>query len=196
MDLHPSQGDLFEDSKILYETSLSQKDLPISKETLKSWQIRVSSYQAKFFANHHENEQQKSFFSNTSKENINTLIPLKLTPLPLNFWRWPKSPYKGSAIYLVIDFPEHLRSNILLYIGETNSADKRWKGEHDCKRYLEAYSESLHKVGLKKTLSIRFWSDVPKSSKKRKELEQSLIQRWLPPFNKETRNRWQTPFTS
>jgi hypothetical protein len=27
-------------------------------------------------------------------------------------------------------------------------------------------------------------------------LEQALIQRWKPPFNKETRGRWSTPFTA
>ena len=30
----------------------------------------------------------------------------------------------------------------------------------------------------------------------RRALEQQLIQRWLPPFNKETRQRWSTPFTA
>ena len=30
----------------------------------------------------------------------------------------------------------------------------------------------------------------------RRALEQQLIQRWWPPFNKETRRRWATPFTA
>jgi hypothetical protein len=37
---------------------------------------------------------------------------------------------------------------------------------------------------------------VPAQVKPRRALEQALIQRWLPPFNKETRARWATPFTA
>ena len=86
--------------------------------------------------------------------------------------------------------------NIILYIGETISAEKRWKGEHDCKDYLSSYSDSLHKANVKTKLSIRFWLDVPTKTKERRKLEQKLIQAWLPPFNKETREIWATPFTS
>ena len=42
-------------------------------------------------------------------------------------------------MYFVIDSMES--SKIILYIGETNSANKRWKGEHDCKNYLMNYKE-------------------------------------------------------
>ena len=45
-------------------------------------------------------------------------------------------------------------------------------------------------------LNIRFWLDVPIKTKERRKLEQKLIQAWLPPFNKETRGIWATPFTS
>ena len=86
--------------------------------------------------------------------------------------------------------------NIILYIGETISAENRWKGEHDCKDYLSSYSDSLHKANVKTKLSIRFWLDVPTKTKERRKLEQKLIQAWLPPFNKETREIWATPFTS
>ena len=80
--------------------------------------------------------------------------------------------------------------------GETLAADRRWKGDHDCKTYLASYSEALVNAGLSIQLSIRFWTDVPKKTKDRRKLEQKLIQQWLPPFNKETRTRWTTPFTS
>jgi hypothetical protein len=49
---------------------------------------------------------------------------------------------------------------------------------------------------VKTKLSIRFWLDVPTKTKERRKLEQKLIQAWLPPFNKETREIWATPFTS
>ena len=81
-------------------------------------------------------------------------------------------------------------------MGETLSANRRWKGDHDCKDYLSAYGEALQQAGMSHQLSIRFCTDVPKATRARRSLEQKLIQRWLPPFNKETRRRWATPFTT
>jgi len=37
---------------------------------------------------------------------------------------------------------------------------------------------------------------VPVRVRPRRALERALIRRWQPPFNKETRQRWSTPFTS
>ena len=96
----------------------------------------------------------------------------------------------------MLDRPPHLDGQLLLYVGETSQADKRWKGEHDCKRYLAAYGEALQQAGLGSGLSIRFWRDAPAEVKPRRALEQALIRHWLPPFNKETRGRWATPFTA
>ena len=89
---------------------------------------------------------------------------------------------------------ERLTLPLLLYVGETARAEQRWKGEHDCKAYLAAYGDALHKAGLSSRLSICFWSDVPTETRARRRLERALIQRWQPPFNKETRGRWATPF--
>ena len=124
------------------------------------------------------------------------LDPLALVPQPLQFWRWPEAPQRGAALYFVVDRPSHLASPLLLYVGETGRADRRWKGEHDCKDYLAAYGEALLQVGLECQLSIRFWSDAPASTRQRRALEQALIRLWQPPFNKETRGRWATPFTA
>ena len=121
---------------------------------------------------------------------------MQLTPLPLSFWKWPKTMHKGPAIYFVMDKVINSEENIILYIGETISAEKRWKGEHDCKNYLSNYSDTLQKATLTTKLNIRFWLDVPIKTKERRKLEQKLIQTWLPPFNKETRGIWATPFTS
>ena len=115
---------------------------------------------------------------------------------PLSFWRWPKAMHEGPAVYFVMDEIIDSGENIILYIGETISAEKRWKGEHDCKDYLSSYSDSLHKANMTTKLNIRFWLDVPIKTKERRKLEQKLIQAWLPPFNKETREIWATPFTS
>ena len=97
-------------------------------------------------------------------------------------------------MYFVID--TMISSKIILYIGETNSANKRWKGEHDCKNYLTNYKEALAQSNLSSHQDIRFFLDVPKEVKLRRKLEQQLIYLWLPPFNKETRDRWSTTFTN
>jgi hypothetical protein len=124
------------------------------------------------------------------------LDPLALQPQSLSFWRWPTAPQRGAALYLVIDRPPHPSPPLLLYVGETARADRRWKGDHDCKGYLAAYSEALRRADLTPRLSIRFWSDVPAATRPRRALEAAMIRRWQPPFNKETRGRWATPFTS
>jgi hypothetical protein len=121
---------------------------------------------------------------------------LALTPLPLSFWRWAESPHRGAAIYFVLDRPPHLAHPLLLYVGETKAADRRWKGEHDCKAYLSAYGEALQRCQMAHQLSIRFCTDAPTDTRARRKLEQQLIQHWNPPFNKETRQRWATPFTA
>ena len=82
---------------------------------------------------------------------------------------------KNLAFYLL--FLYEINSHILLYIGETITAEKRWKGEHDCKTYLQAYSEACQKAGLSTQLSIRFWKDVPKDTKGRRLLEKKLIKK-------------------
>lgn len=131
-----------------------------------------------------------------SDELARRLDPLELRAQSLAFWRWPHAPQQGAAIYLVMDRPVDSPSPLLLYVGETGCADRRWKGDHDCKHYLAAYSEALGRAELATSLSIRFWCDVPSASKGRRRLEQILIRQWLPPFNKETRERWATPFTA
>ncbi len=66
-------------------------------------------------------------------------------------------------MYFVIDSMES--SKIILYIGETNSANKRWKGEHDCKNYLMNYKEALSHNNLSSHQDIRFFLDVPKEDR-------------------------------
>lgn len=171
--------------------------LPLQRTQLLAWQERLHTHQAPLFrGDHHDSAQATLFAESPPTDPALSLNPLTLTPLPLNFWRWPTSPQAGAAIYLVLDRPAALEQPLLLYIGETMAADKRWKGEHDCKSYLAAYSEALQSCGLTQRLSIRFCSDVPRTTRMRRAMEQQLIQRWLPPFNKETRQRWATPFTA
>ena len=199
----PRQGDLFRDPDAvgaLATPGSAPPPPPLLRHQLLSWQQRLAAHQGPLFAGSEASTGQIGLFaadpSLDPQARAAGLAPLALQPQSLSFWRWPEAPQIGAAIYLVTDRPTVGASPLLLYVGETGSADRRWKGDHDCKRYLAAYGEALRRSGLAPTLSIRFWSDVPAAIRPRRALEQALIRRWLPPFNKETRERWGTPFTA
>ena len=172
------------------------QDININKKVIQEWQEKIINHQSPIFKSGYKNINQPSLFDFASEESNETFNPIELSPLPLSFWRWPKTMHKGAAVYFVMDKINSSGDSIILYIGETISAEKRWKGEHDCKSYLANYSENLQKANITTKLNIRFWLDVPLNTKERRKLEQKLIQTWLPPFNKETRGIWATPFTS
>ena len=196
MNRKEKQRDLFEGDIFSDVYSDHRSKLLISASTLQNWQDRVLCHQEKLFKNNNIENKQGDFFTDNSEEIFNQLNPLSLTALPLSFWRWSESPHHGPAIYLVMDQLNSRKGHILLYVGETISAERRWKGEHDCKKYLNAYTDALRSADLKSKLSIRFWTDVPKATKLRRKMEKKLIELWLPPFNKESRDLWNTPFTS
>jgi hypothetical protein len=207
------QGDLFAAASPEAATSPAPLPPPLLRQHLLCWQERLLAHQAPLFAGAAAGPaaalaagpSQGLLFDPTLDagtggasplELATSLNPLELQAQSLAFWRWPSAPQQGAAIYLVMDRPAEAPSPLLLYVGETGCADRRWKGDHDCKSYLAAYSEALGRAGLSTSLSIRFWCDVPGDSPGRRRLEQILIRRWLPPFNKETRERWATPFTA
>lgn len=196
------QGDLFgPQAPLPLGTSPAAPELPLQRHQLEQWQQRLSAFQRPLFeaagASAPAPATQADLFAHADVGPgalAAALAPLTLTPQHLQFWRWPSPPQRGAALYVVIDQPPHLASPLLLYVGETGRAEQRWKGEHDCKDYLAAYGEASASVGLTGRLSIRFWFDVPSAVRPRRALEQALIQRWQPPFNKETRRRWSSPF--
>ena len=196
MSFSQNQGEFFAKNDYFLETPNTDQPISLGRELIKQWQEKIRLHQSNLFKGIGKNYQQASFFETEENNLINNFEPLKLTPISISFWRWPKSLNQGPAIYLVMDRISNKDSHLMLYIGETIAAEKRWKGEHDCKNYLANYSEALQSAGMKTQLSIRFWADVPRSTPKRRQLEQNLIQLWLPPFNKETRSRWETPFTA
>jgi hypothetical protein len=174
--------------------SLNSNNLKIDCETLTGWRNRIHNHQFKISRDtHNKTLHQTSLPINTISDE-RKIDPFSLHPLSLNFWRTNQYVHNGPAMYFVIDSMES--SKIILYIGETNSANKRWKGEHDCKNYLMNYKEALAHNKLSSHQDIRFFLDVPKEVKLRRKLEQQLIYLWLPPFNKETRDRWATTFTN
>ena len=188
------QFELFSSSVETSTNLPSSNILKVRSKTLMTWRNRISDYQSKI----EEDNQNKIFQHSIIPENDNIhhikIHPFSLQGLSLNFWRTNQSVHNGPAMYFVIDTINS--SQIILYIGETNSANKRWKGEHDCKNYLSNYKEALAYNNLTNQLDIRFFLDVPKEAKSRRRLEQKLIYLWMPPFNKETRDRWSTTFTN
>ena len=190
------QYDLFNSNDLDFSEKNPLQDIYIDKKIIKEWQEKIIKHQSPIFESGYKDINQSSLFESSPEELDGSFNPIELTPLPLSFWRWPKAIHEGPAVYFVMDKIINSDENIILYIGETISAEQRWKGEHDCKNYLSSYSESLQKANMTTKLNIRFWLDVPIETKKRRNLEQKLIKTWLPPFNKETRGIWATPFTS
>jgi len=174
--------------------SLNSNNLKIDCETLTGWRNRIHNHQFKISRDTHNKTLHQTSLSINTISNERKIDPFSLQPLSLNFWRTNQYIHNGPAMYFVIDSMES--SKIILYIGETNSANKRWKGEHDCKNYLMNYKEALADNKISSHQDIRFFLDVPKEVKLRRKLEQQLIYLWLPPFNKETRDRWTTTFTN
>ena len=196
MRKYDRQYDLFDKNDLYFSEMNPLQDIFIEKKIIKEWQEKIITHQSPIFKYGYKDINQSSLFESISEELNESFNPAELTPLPLSFWRWPKAIHEGPAIYFVMDNIIDSDKNIILYIGETISAEKRWKGAHDCKSYLSNYSDSLRKANVATRLNIRFWLDVPVKTKERRKLEQKLIQALLPPFNKETREIWATPFTS
>ena len=197
------QGDLFSHDRAALRQGLRPAAaLPLLQQTLLDWQQRLAAHQGPLFAGSDKpaHRQVDLFAPLSASRSASDAIaaddfdPLKLQRQPLSFWRWPQAKLRGPALYVVLDQPAALSHPLLLYVGETARAEQRWKGEHDCKGYLAAYGDALQKAALTTQLSIAFCSDVPAQTRERRALEQGLIRRWLPPFNKETRGRWATPF--
>ncbi|MEB3323211.1 MAG: GIY-YIG nuclease family protein [Synechococcaceae cyanobacterium] len=198
------QGELFSSADLPMGPAPAPLPPPLLRGQLQDWQGRIGAFQGPLFAAAAAGTPRPggqgvllaAAEEPTAAGQAESLDPLALQPQSLSFWRWPRPAHRGAALYLVTDRPVDLPTPLVLYVGETGRADRRWKGEHDCKAYLAAYSEALRRAGLEARLSIRFWCDVPAATRPRRALEQALIRRWLPPFNKETRGRWATPFTA
>ena len=169
-------------------------NLKISGKTLTEWRHKIHNHQLKLAEDSNNKNFQQTILPFHNYFNEKKIDPFSLQPLSLNFWRTNQYIHNGPAMYFVVDTMES--SKIILYIGETNVANKRWKGEHDCKNYLMNYKEALANNNLSSQQDIRFFLDVPKEVKLRRKLEQQLIYLWLPPFNKESRDRWATTFTN
>lgn len=132
----------------------------------------------------------------SSDASVDTLVdPETIDPfgLPLQnteFWRWTAADVGVAALYFVIDQD----GPVLLYVGETVKSNQRWKGLHDCKRYLMNYRQLHNRHQLPSVVNIAFWRNAPTATRARQQLEAALIYKWRSPFNKENWTFWGTPF--
>lgn len=170
----------------------------ISPAALTAWKQRIFQYQRHVKVHQ---IQQGSLFevmstpptmsTTTSTIDPETIDPFSLPQQNTEFWRCKVEDSGVAALYFVIDY----ELPILLYVGETVKSNQRWKGEHDCKRYLLNYRQVHYQHQLSSMLGIGFWSQAPIQTRSRQKLESALIYKWRSPFNKENWQFWGTPFT-
>ena len=116
--------------------------------------------------------------------------PFTLPPQNAEFWRGQFQESGVPALYFVVDY----EADVLLYVGETIKSNQRWKGVHDCKRYILNYVEAHRVHHATATVNIGFWPHAAADRKVRQALESELIHKWRSPFNKENWAFWSTPF--
>jgi len=162
----------------------------LSPTALTDWKQRIWQYQQQVRLQ--IPMQQASLFEPEATIDPEVIDPLTLPRQNTEFWRWKAEDIGVSALYFVIDYD----LPVLLYVGETVKSNQRWKGEHDCKRYLLNYRQAHYQHGLASTLGISFWAEAPTQTRPRQRLERALIQKWRSPFNKENWQFWATPFVN
>jgi hypothetical protein len=185
--VEPHQLDLF--SQTALTPSPKQKQLAMNKDELVRWKQQIFEYQQRIRET--SAPHQGTLFDIAPKHcNPEQIDPLKLRLQPMSFYRMPTDSPGDCAIYFILDNALPL----ILYIGETSRSNRRWKGVHGCKDYIDSYQDLHYRYGLQTAVNIAFWWDAPTDRKARQELELSLILRWQSPFNKQMWERWACPF--
>jgi hypothetical protein len=172
-----------------------RQTLTIAPDALQAWKQKVLIFQQQF----HQQAvpgtapigQTNLFETLPDPHDSEMLNPIDLPPQNTQFWRWKAEDAGVSALYFVIDY----ELDLLLYVGETVQSNQRWKGAHDCKRYLLNYQQAHYQFNLPTQLGIAFWQDAPTATRARQKMESTLIFKWRSPFNKENWAFWGTPFT-
>lgn len=199
-DTYLEQGKLFsaKDLAGTYHVHQPEHQTTIDQDAigLNQWKQRVLAYQKNHLYQATPNTQGSLFdlpqsdalpFGGSEKQIVN---PFQLPRQNTQFWRWNAQDAGVSALYFVIDYD----CSLVLYVGETIKSESRWKGVHDCKRYLLHYQQAHYNLDLTTQLGIAFWKDAPTNTKSRQRLESELIYHWRSPFNKENWTFWGTPF--
>ncbi len=164
-----------------------QPQLLLSRQELTAWKRKIATFQRTVKAA--PTMEQVSLFEATC-DPAEGIDPFALPQQNTEFWRWQFSDVGVAALYFVIDY----QSELLLYVGETVKSNQRWKGEHDCKRYLMNYRQAHFHHNLESQLGIAFWRHAPAERRPRQQVESALIYKWRSPFNKENWKFWGTPF--
>ncbi len=190
------QQSLFSDLELrqIRHSAEASNHLAISPEALLSWKQRVRHYQQHVLQS--LQPMQGSLFQlDAQSQSAEQIDPFALESQNIEFWRSPADAPGHAALYFVLD--RQVKSKelpLLLYVGETCKANQRWKGVHDCKRYVRNYIEDHRRCGFPVSVSIGFWPHVPHQTRPRQRLERALIEQWRSPFNKENSKHWGTPF--
>lgn len=175
-----AQLTLFPDKK--FKVPNNEKAI-IDADTLQSWKNQIVEYQQQ--ARVTNASEQKVLFDipELSGEDYTQIDPLKLKNQVL-------SKFKGTDyLYFVLDkIP-----GLILYIGQQR-VNKKLKKVHEFNDYIITYQELHNYYKLKTSISIVFWQNVPQDSYRRQELEEYLILKWRPPFNKQSFQWWGLPF--
>ena len=173
-----------------YSTFKNQQPaVQLGAEALRSWKERVFRYQQQVQTSPRL-EQGTLFDLAPAHTDPDAIEPFSLPQQNTEFWRWKETEQGVAALYFVIDYT----LPILLYVGETVKSNQRWKGEHDCKRYLFNYVSAHRPHDLSVSVNIGFWPHAPGETRPRQQLESKLIYKWRSPFNKENWEFWGTPF--
>jgi len=166
--------------------------LAIGVGALQSWKQRILQHQQQVTVNAPSPQGSLFALPPTIEDLADSIDLFKLPQQNTEFWRWKADDEGVSALYFVMD----CELPIVLYVGETVKSGLRWKGEHDCKRYILNYVSAHRPHGLPVAVNISFWSDAPTNTRDRQKLELALIHKWRSPFNKENWKYWNTPFVS
>ena len=116
MNLSKGQGELFTEEDYCKKTIFNSNELSFNINEIKAWQKRIYNYQKSFLMTISKDNIQKSLFNSPKEDEVfEGFNPIKLTPLPLNFWQWPNLNHQGPAIYLVMDKLKDINSHIILF---------------------------------------------------------------------------------
>jgi hypothetical protein len=166
-----------------------KREPPLSETALQGWKQRVTTFQRQVVTG--PNNSQGSLFDlGGSVSPTDSIDPFGLPQRNAEFWREQFHESGDAALYFVVD----QGVAVLLYVGETVKANQRWKGTHDCKRYILSYIEAHRAHGLSTEVNIGFWPHAPVERRPRQALESELIYKWRSPFNKQNWRFWGTPF--
>ena len=160
----------------------------LTANELQLWKQRIQQFQQSVQAQN--TPTQGSLFETTATSSAEVIDPFTLPQRNAEFWRGQFSDTGNAALYFVVDH----EIPVLLYVGETVKANQRWKGTHDCKRYILNYVSAHRAQNLPVQVNIGFWPYAPAERKARQTLESELIRQWRSPFNKENWRFWATPF--